>query len=1006
MNSIRFLLLHSLILSMTSWRSHFFLIATVSLLARCLFLGTGTAVSSESSTSATLVPPSSEASSSLIVCTVDGSIYTLDAFTGMAKGYFATGRPLVSASSPNVVPGLDGHIYYTSAEGDDEIQVLPMTMEQVLDHPVQTCDDSDPKNCGIVTGTKVTRLYAISPSTGRLEWTEEHGPLEHEQQSDDVVLLQRQDYIVRQISALTGEEVWNVTMGHVSALDFDDASPREMLPGRVVNDDETTPTEPHHMMMPRIAFGEDGLTVMAVEESSNQILWRRQLKTIIASVYGTVGSNGGWVSLTVMDHNKLSLSPQQQQDSATPLMLPDASSSPSAFDYNRPKQRDAYLERLWHEIAATSKRKAGPSSMVIYQPPQWEKQSQELSRLIYKTATTTPSSTTCTSESSRDGTCYDTTTLLLESDTITATMEEPTILQLSAQGLFLTYKTVVSGVVLTLLVLSIGLRFLYQQKKKQWMAEQRKTFLSMELLKKEMSPSPQAHSEHFRYPGSIAMRDLLVRSSSLPVFGNTPNDTLIHNSDILKNKSHHGKLELVRTSTAPTMTAAPDASTTQATSAEVSSAGNIDGIPLVTYSRYKSEFRELAPLGKGGFGTVFRCENALDGREYAIKKVWIPMGEEFTQRLRRVLREVKILALLDHPNIVRYYTAWLELEDDYYVVGGADHSAFKEEGSRSMTRCFSSELLTKTGLSTTSDGRRPSIGRKRSPSRRSLYQTSNPLGWNGIDLDAELDEESDDSGFHFDHGGHSSSFDDGHAPSLRLSAGVLPAIRDNSRDESFDESNGFLSAEGISQSSFSSLGGTPYPSNTPLTATRGDTMGKDAGRQQMDGKAAASPLKLKQTRHTLYIQMHLCSQKTLGDFLSNPEARQGTTDSLDVPLALGLFHQIAQGVKHVHEQGLIHRDLKPSNCFIDDAGVVKVGDFGLSRESGDMEDSNVAWLGGAVDGDNDNTAGVGTRSYASPEQLKGSDYGPSTDVYSLGIMLFELCYPMYTVSRRSFRCVS
>jgi serine/threonine protein kinase len=98
--------------------------------------------------------------------------------------------------------------------------------------------------------------------------------------------------------------------------------------------------------------------------------------------------------------------------------------------------------------------------------------------------------------------------------------------------------------------------------------------------------------------------------------------------------------------------------------------------------------------------------------------------------------------------------------------------------------------------------------------------------------------------------------------------------------------------------------------------------------------------------------------------------------------------------------------LKPSNCFIDDAGVVKVGDFGLSRESGDMEDSNVAWLGGVVGGDNDNTVGVGTRSYASPEQLKGSDYGPSTDVYSLGIMLFELCYPMYTASRRSLRCTS
>jgi serine/threonine protein kinase len=47
----------------------------------------------------------------------------------------------------------------------------------------------------------------------------------------------------------------------------------------------------------------------------------------------------------------------------------------------------------------------------------------------------------------------------------------------------------------------------------------------------------------------------------------------------------------------------------------------------------------------------------------------------------------------------------------------------------------------------------------------------------------------------------------------------------------------------------------------------------------------------------------------------------------------------------------------------------------------------------------DITAGVGTRSYASPEQMKGgSEYDSSTDIFSLGIILFELCYPMTTVS--------
>jgi serine/threonine protein kinase len=146
--------------------------------------------------------------------------------------------------------------------------------------------------------------------------------------------------------------------------------------------------------------------------------------------------------------------------------------------------------------------------------------------------------------------------------------------------------------------------------------------------------------------------------------------------------------------------------------------------------------------------------------------------------------------------------------------------------------------------------------------------------------------------------------------------------------------------------------------------------------------------------------MQFCSQKTLADFLCNEEARRGPTggDSLDIPYALSLFLQIAQGVQHVHTQGLIHRDLKPNNCFIDDVGALKVGDFGLSRESGENRDeSNPVIDDNQMEVAGDITAGVGTRSYASPEQMEGSDYDSSTDVFSLGIILFELCYPMYTV---------
>jgi len=193
---------------------------------------------------------------------------------------------------------------------------------------------------------------------------------------------------------------------------------------------------------------------------------------------------------------------------------------------------------------------------------------------------------------------------------------------------------------------------------------------------------------------------------------------------------------------------------------------------------------------------------------------------------------------------------------------------------------------------------------------------------------------------------------------------------------------------------------------------------------ELHGNDKVDPLhKHTQHRHILYIQMQCCSQKTLGHFLASPDLRRGNTisqnlDEIDFPRALAYFHQIAQGLEHVHSHGLVHRDLKPSNCFIDENDMAKIGDFGLSRgvvgrksdkrgngwerrpSFTDLEEG-VADIGSGLQSrikadTGYNTSRVGTYLYASPEQSKGSDYDKSTDVYSLGIILFELFYPMYT----------
>eukprot|EP00762_Andalucia_godoyi_P005556 ANDGO_00497.mRNA.1 Eukaryotic translation initiation factor 2-alpha kinase len=83
---------------------------------------------------------------------------------------------------------------------------------------------------------------------------------------------------------------------------------------------------------------------------------------------------------------------------------------------------------------------------------------------------------------------------------------------------------------------------------------------------------------------------------------------------------------------------------------------------VYTVSRLLSEFHSPIAIGKGGFGKVFRVRHNTDGHEYAVKRVRISFRSvrDLEKRYSRVIREVQMLARLDHPNIVRYYQAWLE----------------------------------------------------------------------------------------------------------------------------------------------------------------------------------------------------------------------------------------------------------------------------------------------------------------------------------------------------------
>ena len=88
--------------------------------------------------------------------------------------------------------------------------------------------------------------------------------------------------------------------------------------------------------------------------------------------------------------------------------------------------------------------------------------------------------------------------------------------------------------------------------------------------------------------------------------------------------------------------------------------------------------------------------------------------------------------------------------------------------------------------------------------------------------------------------------------------------------------------------------------------------------------------------------------------------------------------QIAKGLEAAHQAGIVHRDLKPDNVMMRDDGSLALTDFGIAK---DLNAQSTMTMHGQV---------FGTPSYVAPEQALGLPVGPAADVYSLGVMLFQM----------------
>ncbi|XP_060116927.1 eukaryotic translation initiation factor 2-alpha kinase 1 [Heteronotia binoei] len=358
-------------------------------------------------------------------------------------------------------------------------------------------------------------------------------------------------------------------------------------------------------------------------------------------------------------------------------------------------------------------------------------------------------------------------------------------------------------------------------------------------------------------------------------------------------------------------------------------------------SRYINEFDEISRLGKGGYGTVYKVKNKLDGQFYAIKKILI---KKATKRdCMKVLREVKVLAELQHPNIVGYHTAWMEHVQPGYLKAektlALPHLKMASEPGSTKDSCSVEEMEESSSIIFADPND--------SISRNEEGRKMNACGLSANSYDSSCTSETASRLLCID------------SPVSALPCYPQDRNKGHSSQEEFSQKD--LSLQGECEMEYHLM---------------------------------------------LHIQMQLC-ETSLWEWLTNRNKRCLRTEEptdpyqhVDVNWTLKIFQELLEGVYYIHSMGVLHRDIKPRNIFLHGPDHhVKIGDFGLACKDIIQEthpSQNMKEMAGLI-----HTSGVGTCLYASPEQLQGCQYDFKSDMYSVGVILLELFQPFGTEMERA-----
>ncbi|KAK0094417.1 hypothetical protein PV326_010938 [Microctonus aethiopoides] len=423
-------------------------------------------------------------------------------------------------------------------------------------------------------------------------------------------------------------------------------------------------------------------------------------------------------------------------------------------------------------------------------------------------------------------------------------------------------------------------------------------------------------------------------------------------------------------------------------------------------SRYLSDFIPINCLGRGGYGVVFEAKNKIDDCNYAIKRIALPNSKDSRDR---VMREVKALAKLDHHNIVRYFHAWLECPPAGWQ---EDHDQiYINKQLLSLSQCPTT-ATTEDTTTNTKDSRNAVCINVPSSENSSVDSAIEAV---------ELNCNNDDSFiiFNSSHSGESEiieEYDDDLTSTQNSSASNVRNNKSLNNNDNYDDESSSIVFKNISGNSNekqnnSLCNNDNYDDESSSIVFKNTS--ENSNKKQNNLIRQISSLNFNEKRKNvnkkspkmfLYIQMQLCQRLSLREWLRREKSR----NYLHV---VNIFQQIVNAVEYVHLQGLIHRDLKPSNVFFAYDDKVKIGDFGLVTAipegcnghkpcTPNEDDIYINNCDSIIAQKCNHTACVGTKLYMSPEQMNEQIYDYKVDIYSLGIILFELLMPFDTEMER------